>query len=300
MHAHLERGDGGARHPRDLFVRQPFYMLQHEHFTLLRRQTNQRPFERVRLLHLLHIPVGPIGPGDRFVHHLERPPLPGPTTLLGEAAVPQNQKQPSRKLGGFAALRQLIEGPHEGILDRILGRVERAEHPGGKSRIAVAVAAYQHRVLLHIPRQPGAHDFSVRRLFPFPQTEHLGRQGTQRMLDVRWGRGNRLQPKESPRETLVTSGPAVTSGQGVTSTFPPPSSCLGSPTPWGRTAPVTCGWRRFMIRTLLGLAAALLLPSLLAAQTPTIPKDHASPQGTAMATAHPPAPQHRPTHSRAD
>ncbi len=55
-----------------------------------------------------------------------------------------------------------------------------------------------------------------------------------------------------------------------------------------------------MIRKFLGLAAALLLPSLLAAQTPTIPKDHASPQGTAMATAHSQSAQHRATHRRGE
>jgi hypothetical protein len=55
-----------------------------------------------------------------------------------------------------------------------------------------------------------------------------------------------------------------------------------------------------MIRKLLGLAAALLVPSLLAAQTPTIPNDHASPQGTAMARAHSQGAQHRATHRRGE
>src|SRR5437879_6435564 len=157
MHAHLERGDGGASHPRDLLVREPLDVLQHEHLALLRRQVDERSFECVRLLDLLHVPVRSIGPGDRFVRRLEGSPFPGPTPPLGEAAVAQDQKQPPGKLGGFPALRQLIESPHEGILDRILGRVERAQHPSRKSRIAVAVAAHQHRVLLYIPRQHGAH-----------------------------------------------------------------------------------------------------------------------------------------------
>src|SRR5437899_837991 len=55
-----------------------------------------------------------------------------------------------------------------------------------------------------------------------------------------------------------------------------------------------------MIRKLLGLAAAVLLPSLLAAQTPTIPNDHASAQGKDMATAHSQSAQHRATHRRGE
>jgi len=55
-----------------------------------------------------------------------------------------------------------------------------------------------------------------------------------------------------------------------------------------------------MIRKLLGLAAAVLLPSLLAAQTPTIPNDNASAQGKAMATAHSQSAQHRATHRRGE
>jgi len=55
-----------------------------------------------------------------------------------------------------------------------------------------------------------------------------------------------------------------------------------------------------MIRKLLGLAAAVVLPSLLAAQAPTIPNAHASPQGKAMAGAHSQAAQHRATHRRGE
>jgi len=55
-----------------------------------------------------------------------------------------------------------------------------------------------------------------------------------------------------------------------------------------------------MIRKVLGLAAAVLLPSMLAAQTPTIPNGHASPQGKLMATAHSQGDQHRATHRRGE
>ena len=55
-----------------------------------------------------------------------------------------------------------------------------------------------------------------------------------------------------------------------------------------------------MISKLIGLAAALALPSVLAAQTPTIPNDHASPQGQAMVTAHSKGAQHRATQRRGE
>src|SRR5207237_9585655 len=107
---------------------------------------------------------------------------------------------------------------------------------------------------------------------------------------------------ESPCETAVTHGPAVTSGQGVTWGSRPPSSGRGSSDPMGvgSLSPPTCGWRRFMIRKLLGLAAAVLLPSLLAAQTPTIPNDNASDRGKAMVALHSQGAQHRATHRRGD
>jgi hypothetical protein len=55
-----------------------------------------------------------------------------------------------------------------------------------------------------------------------------------------------------------------------------------------------------MIRKLLGLAAAVVLPSLLAAQTATIPNDHASDRGKAMVALHSQGAQHRATHRRGD
>src|SRR5438093_1468445 len=55
-----------------------------------------------------------------------------------------------------------------------------------------------------------------------------------------------------------------------------------------------------MIRKLIGLATALALPSLLAAQTPTIPNGHASPKGQTMAGAHSQSAQHRATQRRGE
>ena len=55
-----------------------------------------------------------------------------------------------------------------------------------------------------------------------------------------------------------------------------------------------------MIRKLIALATALALPSLLAAQTPTIPNGHASPKGQTMAGAHSQSAQHRATQRRGE
>ena len=55
-----------------------------------------------------------------------------------------------------------------------------------------------------------------------------------------------------------------------------------------------------MIRKLLGLAAAGVLPSLLAAQTATIPNDDASDRGKAMVALHSQGAQHRATHRRGE
>ena len=55
-----------------------------------------------------------------------------------------------------------------------------------------------------------------------------------------------------------------------------------------------------MIRTVLGLMAVLALPSILAAQTPQVPNEHASDQGKAMVALHSQGAAHRATHRRGD
>jgi len=55
-----------------------------------------------------------------------------------------------------------------------------------------------------------------------------------------------------------------------------------------------------MIRTLLGFAAVCAVPTLLAAQTPQIPNEHASDQGKAMVALHSQGAAHRATHRRGD
>jgi len=55
-----------------------------------------------------------------------------------------------------------------------------------------------------------------------------------------------------------------------------------------------------MIRTVPGLMAVLALPSILAAQTPQIPNEHASDQGKAMVALHSQGAAHRATHRRGD
>jgi hypothetical protein len=53
-----------------------------------------------------------------------------------------------------------------------------------------------------------------------------------------------------------------------------------------------------MIRKLFGLAAACALPTLLAAQTPQIPNEHASDRGEAMVKLHSQGAVHRANHRR--
>ncbi len=55
-----------------------------------------------------------------------------------------------------------------------------------------------------------------------------------------------------------------------------------------------------MIRKLFGLAVVYAVPTLLAAQTPQIPNEHASDQGRAMVALHSQGGAHRSTHRRGD
>ncbi len=55
-----------------------------------------------------------------------------------------------------------------------------------------------------------------------------------------------------------------------------------------------------MISKLLGLAAALTLPTIAAAQTPQIPNEHASDRAKAMVALHSQGAAHRATHRRGE
>jgi hypothetical protein len=55
-----------------------------------------------------------------------------------------------------------------------------------------------------------------------------------------------------------------------------------------------------MINKLLGLAVALALPTMVAAQTPQIPNEHASDRGKAMVALHSQGAAHRAKHRRGD
>jgi hypothetical protein len=55
-----------------------------------------------------------------------------------------------------------------------------------------------------------------------------------------------------------------------------------------------------MINKLLGLTVTLALPTLMAAQTPQIPNEHASDQGKAMVALHSQGAAHRATHRRGE
>jgi len=55
-----------------------------------------------------------------------------------------------------------------------------------------------------------------------------------------------------------------------------------------------------MIRKLFGLAVVYAVPTLLAAQTPQIPNEHASDRGKAMVALHSQGAAHRATHRRGE
>jgi hypothetical protein len=55
-----------------------------------------------------------------------------------------------------------------------------------------------------------------------------------------------------------------------------------------------------MMNKLLGLAVLLALPTMLAAQTPQIPNEHASDRGKAMVALHSQGAAHRATHRRGE
>jgi hypothetical protein len=55
-----------------------------------------------------------------------------------------------------------------------------------------------------------------------------------------------------------------------------------------------------MMNKLLGLAVTLALPTMLAAQTPQIPNEHASDRGKAMVALHSQGAAHRATHRRGE
>src|SRR2546422_10633360 len=91
-------------------------MLQHEHFTLFGGQVLQRRRERLRALGLLQLSIGAPRRCERLVRQLQRSLHASPASPLGETAVPQNQEQPPRKLVRLAAVRQMIERPHQSVL----------------------------------------------------------------------------------------------------------------------------------------------------------------------------------------
>src|SRR6266700_441797 len=162
MHPHLEGGHGRPRPPRDFVVRQPFDMLQHEDFALLRREVSERPLECPHPLRLLVRPIGPVGGRHTVISLVERPPFPLLPAPLSVAAIAQDQEQPPRKLVRLAAIRQAIERPHQRVLHLVFARVEGAQHARRVARIAVAVAMHQHRVPLHLAPQYRPHDLAVR------------------------------------------------------------------------------------------------------------------------------------------
>src|ERR1043166_2523699 len=212
MHPHLERRHRRPRPPRDFVVRQPFDMLQHEDFALLRREVPERPLECPPPLRLLERPIRPVRRRHTVVALIERPPFPLPPAPLRVAAIAQDQEQPPRKLVRLAAIRQAIERPHQRVLHRVFARVEGAQHARRVAGVAVAVAVHQHRVPLHLAPQDRPHDLAVRCVARETQPSPSLPEVVQVMLGAAADAGTPSAPKESPGARLVTPDPAATWG----------------------------------------------------------------------------------------
>src|ERR1051325_7942329 len=174
MHPHLERRHRRPRPPRDFVVRQPFDMLQHEDFALLRREVCERPLECPHPLRLLVRPIGSVG--------------------------------------GRHPTISLIERPHQHVLNRVFARGDGAQHTRRVARVAVAVAVHQHRVPLHLATQYRPHDLAVRCVARETQPSPSLPEVVQGMLGAAADAGNPSAPKESPGTRLVTPDPAATCG----------------------------------------------------------------------------------------
>src|SRR2546423_2909340 len=251
MHAHFERRHGGPGPARDFVVRECLDVLQHEPFTLLRRRVPERPSERLHPLRLLERPIRPVGGRHAVVSLIERAAFALPAPLLRVAAVAQDQEQPPSKLVRLAAIRQAIERPHQRVLHGIFSRVEGAEHTRRVARIAVAVAAHQHRVPFHLAAQDRTHDLAVRCVTRETQPSPSLPEVVQVMLGAAADAGNPSAPKESHRATLVTPNPATTCGATRYLARGPPlfygeiGRAEGCPSTIERcrTGPLSGGWR---------------------------------------------------------
>src|SRR5438874_10138769 len=205
MHAHLERCHCRPCPPRDFVVRQPFYVLQHEYFALLRCEVRERPLECPHSFSLLERPIGSVGCRHTVVSLVERAAFPLPAPSLRITAIAQDQEEPPRKLVRLAAIRQPIERPDQGVLHRVLTSVEGAQHAGRVARIAVAVAAHQHRIPLHLASQHRTYDLAVRSVARETQPSPSLPEVVQVMLGAAADAGNPSAPKESSGTRLVTS-----------------------------------------------------------------------------------------------
>src|SRR5439155_1096818 len=127
-------------------------MFEHEHVPLLRRQPLECPLQRPPVVRPLHRPVGAFRPGDGLISGPEGPCLAIAPAALGEAAIAENQKEPSGELLRLAAPCQLVVRPHQSVLNRVLGGV----WPG--SEVATSHAPVYVRFIFYAP---SAHSVTI-------------------------------------------------------------------------------------------------------------------------------------------
>ena len=150
-------------------LRFPLDVLQHEDFTLLRRQLHQRELQGAAPLCRFRTAVGPIR-GRYGIGRLQRGYRPA-TPPLRETAIAQNKEEPPDELVGILTLRQLIVRAHERVLHSVFRGVGRAQHPRGIARVAVAIPFHQRSIALAVTREHCPNDLAIRlgfRAHPLP------------------------------------------------------------------------------------------------------------------------------------
>ena len=137
-------------------------MFEDEDLALIRRQREQCELQRAPPFRRLRPAVRPIH-RRHFRGRFQgcRGPVAPP---LREAAVAQDQKEPTDELVGLLALRQLIIRPDERILNRVFGRVDRAQHARRVARVPVTIPFDQLGVAIAVPRKHSPHDLAIGRL----------------------------------------------------------------------------------------------------------------------------------------
>jgi len=213
MHPHLERGHRRARDPGDLFVRQPFHVLQHEDLALLRGQVLERP----ALTPARAPPARTRRPAGRAPRTF-RPSNRAAAQFAAGAAAPRSNG--SARSG--TATPQTCPARDSPPADQTPAPAHPAPHPRRRpgSRACATRNARSDRDSApprrhSARRRPPAPPARPPRPSPRPRDppEPPPPEVMQEMVEDRGVAGNHSQPKESPPAPLVTLCPVSISGR---------------------------------------------------------------------------------------